>query len=565
LNALWSLKIRGADGDSVTETIMNYLLEQSSVPYMKTLHSWLGQGVLDDPYQEFMILYNNEGPWDDKYSLAREHVLKHIFPTTDSIERAMAAGKYWNAIRTCKDVKDKPHTGDSSDVSLPPLAYNINVADMSTHIHKMYNMASQGLVNILMTEYGLFESLQVMKRYFLLDQGDFFVHFLDAAEDELRKDTRQVSRGRVQHWLNLSVMITDSNTDKLTHYKHHAPSKVLSATHIRCRFSNESLVDHLEKLNTDDGDTSAKASSIVLKPPDHNKVAEEGLTGIDAFYLELPSIPFPTSLVLSRNSLSKYQFLFRHLFYAKHVERSLVSVWQNHQAMKELQSIRGLIGPTFLLRQRMLHFVQNLIYYMMFEIIEPNWEQMESAIFDSARNNKEYTVDDVLQVHGEFLQRTLEACLLTNRDLVSSSTKLMATCLLYADQMKLFFKSTRIDDDRKAVAQEKHRQIQRNLNDRGGGRATLSSKDLQDTIQKDRQERQNRVHRQTRRVEREITNDSYRKMISRFDVVFSENLKDFMLQLMQADDLYHSHKVNLCIRLDYNGYVTESIGLVARQ
>ena len=34
----------------------------------------------------------------------------------------------------------------------------------------------------------LMDSLKSMKRYFLLDQGDFLVHFLDAAEDELLKE-----------------------------------------------------------------------------------------------------------------------------------------------------------------------------------------------------------------------------------------------------------------------------------------------------------------------------------------------------------------------------------------
>ena len=30
--------------------------------------------------------------------------------------------------------------------------------------------------------------------------------------------------------------------------------------------------------------------------------------------------------------------------------------------------------------QRMLHFVQNFQYYMMFEVLEPNWIQLENTI-----------------------------------------------------------------------------------------------------------------------------------------------------------------------------------------
>ena len=47
-----------------------------------------------------------------------------------------------------------------------------------------------------------------MKRYFLLDQGDFFVHFLDMAEDELLQEMADVSRGRVQNWMTLGIQMS---------------------------------------------------------------------------------------------------------------------------------------------------------------------------------------------------------------------------------------------------------------------------------------------------------------------------------------------------------------------
>lgn len=90
----------------------------------------------------------------------------------------------------------------------------------------------------------------------------------------------------------------------------------------------------------------------------------------------------------------------------------------------------------------MLHFAQNLIYYMMFEVIEPNWMGMEEVIANPDTTKK--TVDDIVDVHEAFLQQTLEACLLTNKELVRTLTKLMTTCLMFADQMKLFTEATKI-------------------------------------------------------------------------------------------------------------------------
>lgn len=37
------------------ELLMQNLLETAAVPYMQQLHVWLTQGVVDDPYSEFLI------------------------------------------------------------------------------------------------------------------------------------------------------------------------------------------------------------------------------------------------------------------------------------------------------------------------------------------------------------------------------------------------------------------------------------------------------------------------------------------------------------------------------
>ena len=49
------------------------------------------------------------------------------------------------------------------------------------------------------------------------------------------------------------------------------------------------------------------------------------------------------------------------------VERALCRTWRNHQSVKELH-LRSAFNQSFCLRQRMLHFMQNLSYYMMAEV-----------------------------------------------------------------------------------------------------------------------------------------------------------------------------------------------------
>jgi gamma-tubulin complex component 2 len=87
-------------------------------------------------------------------------------------------------------------------------------------------------------------------------------------------------------------------------------------------------------------------------------------------------VRWPLSLIISKKTLTKYQLIFRHLFYCKHVERQLSATWLNHQSTKELD-VRSAFLSSYALRHRMLMFLQNLSYYMMVEVLEPNWHQLE--------------------------------------------------------------------------------------------------------------------------------------------------------------------------------------------
>ncbi|CAM9886074.1 unnamed protein product, partial [Hapterophycus canaliculatus] len=55
------------------------------------------------------------------------------------------------------------------------------------------------------------------------------------------------------------------------------------------------------------------------------------LRGVEGLMLSF-KVRWPVSLVLSKKSLTKYQLLFRHLFFAKHVQRLLSkNSWREHQ------------------------------------------------------------------------------------------------------------------------------------------------------------------------------------------------------------------------------------------
>jgi len=161
------------------------------------------------------------------------------------------------------------------------------------------------------------------------------------------------------------------------------------------------------------------------------------LTGLEAFSFDY-QVQWPLSLVISRKALTKYQLVFRNLFLFKHVERQLLNTWNSHQSTKELD-LRLSLASSYSLRQRMLHFLQNLQYYVMFEVLEPNWSLLEQDLKSAT------TIDELLQCHNDFLDTTLKECMLTDPTLVKMMMRLMSICLMFASHTDTFIKSSQAD------------------------------------------------------------------------------------------------------------------------
>lgn len=180
---------------------------------------------------------------------------------------------------------------------------------------------------------------------------------------------------------------------------------------------------------------------------------------IDAFTLDY-KVKWPLALVVSCGALNKYQMIFRHLFFCKHVERRLCDAWLDHQTTKEL-SLRAHLGPSFCLRQRMLHFQQNFVYYMMFEVISPRWHVFQKQLATVE------TVDDILLYHGEFLDMCLKECLLTDPELLRVLTRLMTVCMTFADSVERFTRPYCLDEEtiKKEREEERDRRAEKKARD----------------------------------------------------------------------------------------------------
>jgi len=468
-----------------------------------------------------------------------------------TIHKAHATGKLCWAIHCCNEGGDG--SASSSILATTPKGLGeetkciegveqamvlLNPLKLSRSIDQAYHEASDTFLRMQLHKYDLLSSLRFMKKYFLLDQGDFFVHFLDHAEDELQNPLPSVLQGRVQNWLSASIART-SDSPQLS-------------SNLRCSFQNKSLKDTLDDMS------QRKSSKKIARP--------KSLMGFEAITFEFKNIPFPTSIVLSTRQLRIYQLIFRLIFFAKYAERQLVNMWSDHQLLKTMTSLGSACSPTFSLRRRMLHFIQNLVYYLKFDVIEPNWRELESKLNStkeycsfspSDRTKCDYrnvesfprTVDDLVHEHDQFLIRTAQQCLITNYDLIDRVSKIMTTCLLFSTQIKRFMETTKVHDLHERTRQERSQLRYAKKRNKDDSRETAF-----------RINRQERTQRCSDGIYQELCSETYRHMITRFDEVFSAHLSEFMKNLnSDFGQKSNAHLANLSMQLDYNGFLSSSI------
>lgn len=446
---LLTRRLRASAGDPAATELLQRLLKESSKPYMRMLNEWLHHGNVRDPHGEFLIKesksirreglqedYTDEY-WEKRYTIRPELVP----PQLESVkERVLLAGKYLNVVRECGGITDMSRDLCASkavpqDFSDPRFIENVSSA---------YAFANRSLMHLLLTTHHLPARLRSLKHYFFLDRSDFFTYFLELSSSELRKSAKNVNAGKLQSLLDI-VLRQPGSVAAEDPYKED----------VKVTMSDTGLTGWLMRVVNVQG-MDADASTISLLNTNAASAKDEkDIKGFEALTLDY-AVPFPLSLIISRNTLTRYQLLFRYLLSLRHLEIMLTQSWTEHSKnpvwIKKAKKQGGEGGElakkiehwkrrAWCLRARMLCFVQQLLYYCTNEVIEPNWNGFMSRLSNSKeaggghtqsvvdeedkgieetelKNTTKRTVDELMQDHVDFLATCLKECMLTNSKLL---------------------------------------------------------------------------------------------------------------------------------------------------
>nr|CAB3487544.1 unnamed protein product [Digitaria exilis] len=418
LNLLQS-QAKAMGGDSAVRSLLEKMTEYASAAYLRMLERWVYEGVIDDPYGEFFIAENKSlqkesltQDYDAKYWQQR-YSLKEGIPSflTNVAAMILTTGKYLNVMRECGH---NVQVSFSENSKLMSFGSNHQYLEC---IKSAYDFASGELLTLMKDKYDLIGKLRSLKRYLLLDQGDFLVHFMDIAQEELTKKPEDISAEKLQSLLDIALRSTAAASDP-THEE------------LICCVERGSLLKKLATLK--DLDCACPADKLAAADVDQSM--QLSITGLETFCLS-NKVQWPLSLVISWKALTKYQLIFRLLFHCKHVSRQLCAAWQIQQVFRSVKILGTPILRSSILCRSMLKFVNSLLHYLTFEVLEPNWHLMHDRL-QTARS-----IDEVIQIHDFFLQKCLKECLLLSPELLVKVEKLKALCLQYATSIQLLLPS----------------------------------------------------------------------------------------------------------------------------
>ncbi|MCJ1382754.1 Microtubule-nucleating Tub4p (gamma-tubulin) complex component [Xylographa soralifera] len=357
-------------GDPFVAAFAERMLAHLTRPFYDMLRQWIYDGELSDPYHEFFVIEQDQDQnenkntdlrrvpatsvWEDKYKL--DHATVPSIITEDFAKKVFLIGKSLNFIRYgCRDSAwVEAYSKDASK----ELHYG-DTATLEAFIDKAYKTTMARLIYLMDDKFKLFDHLDALKKYLLLGQGDFIALLMESLSSNLDRPAGSQYRHTLTAQLEHAIRGSNAQYDS---------------------------PDVLRRLD---------ARLLELS---------QGEIGWDVFTLEY-KVDSPVDVVITPWANKQYLVVFNFLWRIKRVEFALGSTWRRCMtgARGVLASVDDKLGRDWKVARcciaEMIHFVNQLQYYILFEVIEASWDQLQAAI---AKPN--CTLDDLIDAHTKYLK-----------------------------------------------------------------------------------------------------------------------------------------------------------------
>ncbi|OMO81948.1 Spc97/Spc98 [Corchorus olitorius] len=285
-------------------------------------------------------------------------------------------------------------------------------------------IAASHLWQLVVVRADLNGHLKALKDYFLLAKGDFFQCFLEESRQLMRLPPRQsTAEADLMVPFQLAAIKTIGEEDKYF-------SKVSLRMPSFGITMKSSQVDLPKTKTYADGSSGAVLS---------NTSSETSLDGWDGIALEY-SVDWPLQLFFTQEVLSKYRRIFQYLLRLKRTQMELEKSWASvmHQDHTDFaihrndrincsisQPRRQRFRPMWRVREHMAFLIRNLQFYIQVDVIESQWNVLQSHIQDS------HDFTELVGFHQEYLSALISQSFLDIGSVSRILDSIMTLCLQF--------------------------------------------------------------------------------------------------------------------------------------
>ncbi|KAF9410504.1 Gamma-tubulin complex component 3 [Podila epigama] len=360
-------------GDPLIQQFINHMLERVSAPFYVMLQRWIYEGELDDPRTEFFIACDpeveEEDMWQRKYFIREEMLPAFI------------------GMSLAKKCDDADWFLQTHGVGVGKTLRYGDIAELEGSIDAAYVGTSQRLIHLLVSKFKLTDHLTAIKRYILLGQGDFIQHLMESLGTNLSQPANTLFRHNLTGTLETAIRSSNAQYDD---------------------------PDILRRLDV---------RLLEVSPGD---------SGWDVFSLDY-HVDSPINTILTPVAMHQYLKMFNFLWRLKRVEYALSSAWRRQttsaRAIRPILELVPELHHCRIVCSEMIHFVYQLQYYILFEVLECSWDELLKTI-----QNNTTDLDSLIEAHSKYLRDvTSKGLLAASHDvnMMSRLLELLATILDY--------------------------------------------------------------------------------------------------------------------------------------
>lgn len=363
-------------GDHIVRSCMTRILRQVVLPIRQMLSQWIFHGEIDDPYKEFFIsssrscLELQNTLWHEKYQLN-----KAMFPGFIDLEQGkkiLSTGKAVNLLKhvfedtSCVagyDVLRKTFESTEIELLFNDNSRNGQEGEFQRLLTRAYHETSQKALKLLYENYRFMDHLKGLRKFMLLGQGDFIRHLMDLLVHELDKPAQSLKLLNLKSLLNSAIRATNA------------------------QFLDEDVIERVDVRFADS--------------------LQE--TGWDIFMLDYQTNG-PIKTILNAQIMENYGALFKYLWRSKRIEYVLVSLWKQQVKRAGDTKVLPKLYPVFhtmhTLQSEMMHFIQQMQYYIEFEVMECSWDELIQKM------SKASDIDQLIEAQESFLSTVVSRSML---------------------------------------------------------------------------------------------------------------------------------------------------------